>query len=236
MHEAVGIVNGNNARIAGTLRASGPVDGRFVLSDGRSGGFHVDGTLFFLAPRYVRFDLKRFGDRKFLIGSNDEYYWYYDGEEDAYECGRHGYEEDLLSDLPLTPDQIVDALALTPIPTESSGSTRLVQRVVSDYQQVLVLVYDDQGRLALEKEYWLDRFEPQLVRRVVFRDGDGAVTLESALDDYRSQTSEGPLLPHLMAAEWPESEARLRFHVRRWEQFEDIGPESIQFARPRECE
>ncbi|MGB2987451.1 MAG: hypothetical protein WBE26_16425, partial [Phycisphaerae bacterium] len=114
--------------------------------------------------------------------------------------------------------------------------TQCVQRIVDDYQQILFLVYDDQGRVVLEKEYWLDRYWPQLIRRVIFRDADGVVTMQSALDDYKAYSHGGPLLPYTMTADWPESDTQLRFHVRKWTLVETVGPESIQFATPRECE
>ena len=238
LRDAVRIVNDNHARITGTLRAQGAVDGRFTLSDGRRGSYHLDGVLFYLAPRYVRFDLKRFGDRKFLFGSNAEDYWYYNPEEEAYECGRHGEDDQLAPLIPVRPDQMADALGLTILPTETSGDSRvrLVQRVVDDFQQVLFLIHDDAGEVTLEKEYWLDGYPPRLIRRVVFRDGDGVVTMQSQLDDYKAAGPDGPLLPHTVTADWLDPEGRLRFRVSRWTVHEDIGPESIQFRVPRECE
>src|SRR3972149_5050597 len=73
--DAAQIVNANAAKIKGTLRASGSVDGYFTTPEGRRRNYHVDGTLFYLAPRYFRFDLKSIGDRQILLGSNDQYYW-----------------------------------------------------------------------------------------------------------------------------------------------------------------
>ena len=57
MAEAARLVNDNNAKITATLRATGSVDGRFTLPDGRTRRYHVDGVLFYLAPHYLRFDL-----------------------------------------------------------------------------------------------------------------------------------------------------------------------------------
>lgn len=238
LSDAARIVNENNARIGGTLRAQGAVDGRFTLPDGRNVGYHLDGILFLLAPTHVRFDLKRFGDRQFLFGSNAEHYWYYDKEQDKYECARHG-EVDLLPPIiPVRPDQMADALALTPIPTHGSSDVRthLVQRVTDDYQQVLILQYDEYGDVVLEKEYWLDRYAPRMVRRVIFRDADGVVTLESHLDDYAACGSGGLLLPRTVTAYWADPAGELRFRISRWLVLEGIGPDAIQFTAPPECE
>ena len=237
MRNAIQIVNENTGEVAGTLRASGFVDGRFVLPDGRRGSYHLDGILFYLAPIYVRFDLKSFGDRKFLFGSNADYYWYYNREADTYHCGRHGADDELSPDIPISPEQIVDALGLTPIPTEVSvaGQFQAVQRIVHEYQQILFIVHDDENHVRLQKEYWLDRYWPRLVRRVIFRDGDGVVEMESKLDKYRPVTSGGLVLPYEMTAAWPKTGARMRFRVRKWQLVEGVGPESLQFAAPGVC-
>ncbi len=237
MREAVRIVNQNIAKVTGTLKASGFVDGYFTLPDGRSRSYHLDGTLFYLAPRHLRFDLKSFGDRKFLFGSNREHFWYYDKEADGYDCARHGRNDELTSQIPIPPDQLIDALGLTLIRTESatSNQTQRVQRVVDDYQQILFLVGDEQDNLAVRKEYWLDRYRPRLVRCVVFRDADGVVEMESKLDDYKPLTAGGPWLPHTMTASWPRTDARMRFRVTKWRQAQGVGPKSVQFTAPKEC-
>lgn len=237
MSEAVAVVNANLAKIEGTLRAAGAVDGFFTSPGGGRRSFHLDGTLFYLAPCYLRFDLKTFGDRQMLFGSNKTHYWLYSKEEERYVCGRHDASDELPSDLPMRPDQIVDALGLTPLPTHWLGSdgVRRVQRVEEETQQILFLARSNDGRLTLEKEYWLDRFVPQLVRRVLFRGAEGVTEMSSRLDGYRPLTPGGPYLPWEMVADWPTSRAQLRFHVSRWTSVKDVGPISVQFATPKEC-
>lgn len=236
MRQAVRIVNDNTARIGGTLRASGSVDGYFT-NEGRQHRYHVDAVLFYLSPCYLRFDLKKFGDRQVLFGSNDIDYWCYLKEDDTYYCGRHDAPEELPPDIPVRPDQIGDALGLGLVTDvdEATGHTRMVQRVVDDYQQILFLVHDARERLVLEKEYWLDRYSPQLVRRVVFRDGRGVLEMESRLDEYRPLDAGGPLLPRVMIADWPKSQAHMRFRIDKWTVVDQVKPDSIQFATPGEC-
>ena len=235
MRQAVRIVNRNAVRITGTLRAAGAVDGYFTTEDERQQNYHVDATLFYLAPGYLRFDFKKFGDRQVLFGSNDTDYWFYTKEDDRYYCGRHAAVDDLPPDIPIRPHQIGDALGLGPIAEDCGGAGRPVQRVIDEYQQILCFVDDDQGRLLLEKEYWLDRYPPQLVRRVIFRDADGVVEMESRLDRYRSFWPDGPLLPGEMVADWPKTQAQMRFTVDKWSPVDQVKPGSIQFATPAEC-
>ncbi len=262
MDDAIRIVNTNAGKISGTLKATGFVDGQFTDSEGRSRSYHLDGVLFYLAPIYVRFDLKSLGDRQLLLGSNAELFWYYSKQEDRYRCGYHDGSDELASQIPIRPDQIVDALGLTPIPCpvvegEALGDTIAddsprglptasgftpptapavcVQRVVDEHQQILFLERDEEGRVKLEKEYWLDRYWPRLIRRVVFRDADGVVEMRSRLDKHKPLSPGGPMLPGEMAADWPKSKSSMRFRVRRWSLVEQVGPNDIQFATPREC-
>jgi len=217
--DAAQIVNANAAKITGTLRASGSVDGYFTTPEGRRRNYHVDGTLFYLAPHYFRFDLKSFGDRQILLGSNAAYFWFYSKQDDVYYCGHQGEEEDLPVEIPVRPDQLIDALALAPIGNEDSESFNS----------------DDRGRFQLRKEYWGDRDSSLLIHRVLFRDPTGAVTMQSSLDKYKPLSPDGPLLPCSMIADWPAARAHMRFRVDKWTLVEQVRPGGPQFATPAEC-
>jgi len=230
---SIQLLNTNTSRIGATLRASGPVDGTAAVEGGRSASFHADGVLFFLRPKFLRFDLKKFGERQFLFGSNADEYWIYSKEDGEFFCGRHDAPGDLPPDLPLQPDQIADALALNPI--ELSGDTPLAQRVVDEYQQLLFLRVDAFGNSFIEKEYWIDRYAPRVVRHVIFRDADGVVEMESQLDDYRIQDDGSLYLPHHIEAVWPRAHMSLVFQVNQWRQVPQVQPDGPQFTTPPEC-
>lgn len=235
MIDALRQADANTALVSATVRASGSVDGHFT-QEGRRRSYQLDGVLFFLAPNCVRFDLKKLGDRQLLFGSNDERFWIYTKQEDEYFCGHHGDPQELPEELPIRPDQIADALGLRLMgDLRHAGHADLVQRVDDEHQQILVLMRDASGRVVIEKEYWLDRYWPRLVRRVVFRNGEGLIELSSELGDYRAVVSGGPLLPYDMVVEWPGSDARMRFRVSTWSLLPQIGPDGPQFATPREC-
>jgi len=238
MRDAIEIVNRNTAKITGTLRAAGPVDGTYSGPDGRRRNYHLDGTLFYLAPRHFRFDLKRFGDRQMLLGSNEDRFWCYNREDDSYFCGRHDAVEDFPGALPARPDQIIDALGLSRISGDDAppaGGPGSIQRVVEDYQEILFIEEDPAGKLALRKECWLDRCDLRLIRYVVFRDADGIIEMESKLSDYQPLAPGGPMLPHRIEAAWPKDGATMRLNVRKWAMEPQVGPAAVQFATPREC-
>jgi hypothetical protein len=233
--DATAIVNENISRIEGTLRAVGPVDGVFTMPEGRRYSYHLDGVLFFLQPAYVRFDLKKLGESQILLGSNPDWYWCSQSPEEDFFCGRQGHNEDWPVGLPARPDQLVSALGLTLIPSVGDSETQVVQRITDEFQEILFLRRGENGRTLIEKEYWLDRLPPQLIRRVVFRDPDGVVQMESILDEHRPLTPQGPLLPHRMSARWPGHGSTMRFDVRRWTTVPQIGPDAVQFATPPFC-
>lgn len=238
-------INANIRRINATLRAVGSVDGHVTVPDKGRRTYHLDGVLFYLAPQYFRFVLKSFGDTQILIGSNAEHYWCFSKTDEQFVCGRHGREEELPEGIPARPDQLIDALGLTPVPsidghggTDGAGDrlpARLVQRVVEASQELLFIVAEPSGTLRIEKEYWIDRYPPHLVRRVVFRDADGVEEMISALDDYRRLGNDGPLVAHLMTAEWPKLGAKMRFDVRQWTTVPQVSAGGVQFATPEEC-
>jgi len=224
MPDALAIVNTNAARVDGTLRAGGNVDGYFRV-DGRRRSYHLDGVLFHRAPRHLRFDLKSLGDRKILLGSNAAEFWFCNTEVDECHCGTHSSSDELAEEIPVRPLEIIEALGLGGVPPGAARS----QRVLDEYQQVLF------GDGRLEKEYWLDRSEPRLIRRVIFRDTDGVVRMQSSLDDYRSLGPGGPWLPHTMTADWPTTGAHLRFRISKWSLVSEVGADGPQFATPAEC-
>lgn len=236
MYDAIAIVNDNAGRISGTLRAIGHVDGTARTAKGRTVSFNLDGTLFYLAPTFVRLDLKHLGQRKLLLGMNAADYWYYDGEKDEYQCRRLGQQSPSDPPMPLSPTQLIEAIGLGPIGMAGAkgNAARPVQRVVADYQQILWLDSSSGGGV-LQKEFWLDRRAPRLVRRVVFRDAQGNVEMESELSDHRALPPGGAILPYVIETRWPKTDARLRFRVTRWELHEGIGTDAIQFATPSAC-
>jgi hypothetical protein len=246
------IVNANASLIDGTLRAMGSVDGTVTDEKGVRRSFSLDGVLFYLRPSYLRFDLKKFGDRQILLGSNAEQYWIYNKQDGAFRCSVHGDDEELSAAFPIRPRQLLDALGLSPIGDSfrelldalglsligdslRDQSVGRVQRIETDSQQILFIVRDESGAMVVEKEYWLDRFAPRLIRRVVFRDGDGGLEMDSRLSDYRVSFDDGPLLPHLMEANWPGAGASLTFTIAKWSVHPAVGPTGPQFSTPEAC-
>lgn len=220
--DAIRLVNDNIAKIGGTLRATGPVDGHFAVSGSRRRvSYNVDGTLFFLSPTYLRFDLKKLGDRQALFGSNREFYWTYNKDDDRYVCGHLDDSLGSQLDIPIPPSQIADAMGLNPIVVDGVVTKH---RVHAEYQSVMM------GN----REFWLDRRAPRQIRKIIFRDARGKIVMTSDLSDYRPVDGAAQL-PYIVDAQWPDRNARMKFDVGRWSVELSVKPDGPQFATPTEC-
>lgn len=245
LDEAAAIVNANIAQIGGALRATGRVSGYVTTPRGRRVSFSLEGFLIYLRPTYLRFDLKSLAGTELLFGCNAERHWYYSRmEEDGSYYSRPNEGDGLLAEagIPVHPVQIPDALGLTAIPVDIEANTLsgsmdgelAAQRVINEFQQVLMVRQEGPGRGVVTREFWLDRYPPYLVRRVIFRDEDGVLAMESRLGGYRAVTGSAALAPHEIEADWPQSGTYMRFRVDRWEVRPDVGPDAPPFIPPHE--
>ncbi len=237
LFEVATTVNANAAAITNTLRARGVVDGHFTSQEGRLRNYHVDGTLFYLAPSYLRFDMKKLGSRMLLVGSNETHYWVDSQDGKSFSCAPHGQQGQLPPDAPISPSQLIEALGLSALPPGAglSPASSCMQRIVDDYQQILFISAGRAGTPIINKEYWIDRREPYLVRKVIFRDDDGQVEMESSLSKYK-RLNDSHWLPYALDVVWPKVQARLQFHINQWKSFDEVTPSSPQFATPAECD
>ena len=99
--------------------------------------------------------------------------------------------------------------------------------------------FDPRYGTVIETEYWVERYEPRLVRRVIIRDPSlGTVLMASTLDDYRHRDKEdptSPVLPHDIHARWPELKTDMHFTVLKWIEHEHVGPSAPSYQTPSEC-
>jgi len=246
--QAVAVVNANTGKIGVCLRAQGSASGHFVADDGRRHPFDLRAVFFVLPPRHFYMTLKHsLGSEELLLGSNDLEYWLHiRRDDDTYRYGTHAAIEsaDLSAldtagrgqagrpALPLRPDMVIEALGLNGLPDDTTGTAGPVQRIDDEHQQLIFLAYTTTGQGVIRKEYWLDRREPRLIRRILFRDGIGRVAMDSRLDEYRPLGSDGPLLPGRVAVEWPLQGGRLDLKVDRWQLRPDRGPDHPAFVAP----
>ncbi len=245
--QAVSHVNQNSERIDDTVRAIGYVNGYFTDERGGRRSFDLDAVLLYHPQGHVRLELESLVGTEVLVGCNSKHFWWFNQRQDNTLYVRPlSYLDDLGSRVMLVrPDQMVEALGLTPI--EGFGMTPervrdgtfgakerpiAVQRVDGAYQQVLFIQRDEFGVPLLTKEYWLDRRDPRLVSRVIFRDRDGVVIMDATLANYEPLETDGPLIAHEIMADWPESGSRLTFHIKQWKAFPRVSADGPPFRPP----
>lgn len=233
--EAIARVNANSAHITTCFKATGPVRGHVTDDAGIRRPFDLQASVQVLAPSYLYASFKSgLGTEEMMLGSNADAYWLYVNRDNrTYRVGTYTAERaDPTDPLPLRPDLIVEALGWVALPGITVGTQGPVHRVVDDYQQLLFLDYTAKGQAVIEKEYWLDRRAPHLIRRMLFRDPQGRVLMDSRLDAYRTVGSSGLLLPTRIRIAWPRDGSALDFHVRRWKPLPDRDKDNAAFIPP----
>ncbi|MCP4246635.1 MAG: hypothetical protein GY778_06270 [bacterium] len=219
--QAIRVVNHNGNRVTTCLKAEGQTSGHFTDEAGRRRAVDLRAVLHVIAPRHLYLTLKSgLGTEEMLAGSNEEQYWLHvRRDDDTYRYGTHAAgSPGVDTPLPLRPDLLIEALGLNSLPADTTGPEGPVQRIVADHQQLIFLTYAADGQGLIRKEYWLDRREPRLIRRIIFRDAMGQVVMDSRLSDHAhlSGESDAPLLPGRVRVEWPLDGGLLDLRIRRW--------------------
>jgi len=251
MYEAIARVNANSRQIDRPLLGKPlTVRGHFTDPDGQIRRFDVRGWLLYYneppqAPRFLRLKLDQLGQTVLELGSNEQEYWLWIRPEiDTYWHGRYDrLAGGSAEQMPFRPDQVIEALGLAVLPTDTRGPNGPVYRVMDEANQLLFIRYTRTEQGYISKEYWLDRRAPGLVRRIVFRSPDGRVVMEASLDDYRPVVDSGegpgppqsapPLAACRISIRWPRHGAEMNLRVGRWRFRPDAGPQIFRSPRQR---
>lgn len=232
MREAVAVAEANRRLVTEGLKATGSVWLEFVDEGGTRRHFDLDGKLQVRPPGHMRFAMQSaLGRDEFEVGMNDVKWWVV-----VYRPRRRYFEGELgepgpatAGSVPLRAEQLIESLGLGGLADGRSG-----QRVVDDYQQLLFVEEGSDGRMVIAKECWLDRYAPWLVRRVLFRDDEGRVSLSAELNRYGAVGSEGLRLPYELRFSWPAEDAAMVYRVRRWEVKPSLTAEHRAFVSPKD--
>ncbi len=234
--DAIYRVNQNIARIDRTILAQGvAASGKFVDDDGKEHPYSLSGVILVLKPRYLYMDLRHgLGETMVRAGSNGRRYWLWiKPEVDTLWWGKYEHlDKHDLETMPFRPDQLIEAMGLDELPEETLGAEGPMYRVEPEHDQLFFIKYtpEDQGYIA--KEYWLDRRKPYLVRRIVFRDQEGRVQMQSSLSRHAPVERSEALVATRIVVEWPKDKAVMDLSIRSWKWREGVGPDSQAFEFP----
>jgi len=211
-------VNANNERIDVVYAAHCALAGVLTDEGGRARRVDMQGPLRYARPRQFYLDLKAFGGIAggATIGSNAERYWLAinGGELDKFIWGKYEHlDEADVREFPLRPDLLIEALGVNPLPGARGGLLEPVRRSSSDYDELIYLRFSEDGRLVIDREYYIDRRPPFLIRRIVLRDAAGAEAMVARLGDYKPIGGDGPLTAKTIELSWPEQQAMLELKL-----------------------
>ncbi len=205
--EIVGAIQANAARMNQALWSdSVTTTARVRDESGREHVYNLDGNFLFERPHNLRMDLRPgLGEQVMGIGSNAEDYWVWiEPELRTMRWGRHRHVgKACAKKIAIQPEQLISALGMIGIPESTEellGPARESGRL---HDKLKYIRRTPQGEFLAEREYWIDRAAPFLIRVVQFRDSLGRVSMSAFLDDYRPAWSDGPFVPHAISILWP---------------------------------
>ncbi len=193
--------------------AKGTVYFRYVDADGGSHSYYERATLLFYPPRSLRFDItSTLAGSVARVGSNDELFWMWveAGVGTMWwgqwaNIGRIDRRR-----LPLSPDQLLEALMLNPLPTRLPDGIPPLLQVRGEDHRLVYQVLDSADWPAVVQELSVDPQPPHQVVEVLMRDAAGAVVMRAELSDYRRVGDDGPYAAHKYRVLWPQNQAELR--------------------------
>jgi hypothetical protein len=187
------------------------VTARFKDQKGKNHAYNLEGTFLFRRPQSLRMDLRPgVGDQVMQIGSNDQEYWVWiEPEIKEMKWGRHRYAGWPCSEnVSVRPDQLVSALGMGGLPGPEEGFIGPARKYGKSHDILYYLRQEKNGQYVLEREYWVERVPPYMIRLVLYRDSMGRMTMSAMLDDYRPAWEGGPLVPCIASIIWPKEDGK----------------------------
>jgi hypothetical protein len=232
--EAVNLINRQNENLQATIQArAGHARGFFHDRQGRKRSYDLDAAVLIHPPRGLRMDLSMLGKSQLVFGSNEDRYWVIHPSAKVLSHGRHDrLVPPKIGDLPVRPDLLVEAIGFNTLSTDTAGAYGPVARVDEpDYQQLLFLEYNDAGQAYIAREYWIALRPPRAIERIVFRDANGKIMMDSKLSEYR-RIEGGPPMPHRIEISWPANRSEMLFTTSTWRMLPDVGLNAPSFTFP----
>ncbi|MEK6642646.1 MAG: hypothetical protein AABZ08_01960 [Planctomycetota bacterium] len=209
------------------------VSARFRDERGQAHAYNLEGTLLFRSPRDLRIDLRHaLSERVMGIGSNATDYWVWiEPDLGLLRWGRHEHAHKPCAEkIPVRPDQLAAVLGFDGLPHETSDFIGPIRKSGHEFD---ILTYSHRtaaGRWRLDREYFVDRKPPNLIRLVAFYDEFGRRIMSALLDDHRAAWEGGPLVPHQINISWPTDDANFNLSALAIEGRTTVSPRA--FIRP----
>lgn len=212
--EALQRVQTNLSQLAqAPLLAKGTVYFKYIDADGGSHSYYERAALLFYPPRSLRFDItSSLAGSVARVGSNDELFWMWvEPDVSTMWWGQWANIERIdRGRLPLSPDQLLEALMLNPPPTRLPDGVPPLLQVRGADLRLVYQVLDADDWPAVVQELAVDPKPPHQVLEVVMRDAAGQIVMRAELSDYRRVGDGGPYTALNYRVLWPRDKAELR--------------------------
>lgn len=237
LQDVISVIEANSALLDRALWSNSvDVTARLTDDEGKEHVYQLESNFLFDRPQKLRMDLRpSVGDQVMQIGSNMEDFWIWvEPEVGAMWWGRHRHvDKPCAETLSVRPDQLAAALGLDGLPKQRDG---LIGPAVRAGKRFDILVYlrerPDVG-FRLDREFWVERQPPYMIKVVLFRDDFGQISMSAYLDAYRRAWEGGPLVPHEISVFWHQGGGKLRLLAERMKGIEPGKVSDRAFDRPR---
>jgi hypothetical protein len=196
--------------------------------------YNLEGTLLFDKPQNLRMDLRpSIGEQAIGIGSNTYEYWVWiEPELHAMRWGQHRNSgRPCAGRMTIRADQLITAMGMGGLPPASAGVTG--PELKAGKRHDILTYYRQGGQKLVDREYWVSREAPFLIRVVVLKDTSGRQLMSALLDDYKPMWPNGPLAPHTVSIDWPLDKTHFTMQVGAFKQIEPGQIRPTTFARPQ---
>ena len=227
-------VNANNTRLKGPFYAPVvSVSATLYDEDGKRHDFDLRGPLVYQHPRSVWLRLDHaLEENQMQLGSNDAEYWLVIRRDfSTMWWGKYEHVgKPCVRPMPIDPTRAPDALGMIELPFGvPAGPLRICDERVD---RLLYGRVDPMTGVMADREYAVDRFEPNMIREVRYFDRLGQEEMHVWLDDYKPLGDGGPLMARKVRIEWPLDKGRLRMEIEGLTVRDDVHPQA--FVRPAE--
>ncbi|HVT88291.1 MAG TPA: hypothetical protein VHD56_05530 [Tepidisphaeraceae bacterium] len=190
MQQVIATVNANNSLIP-TLHGKGSFEAT-IKFEGESHYVNGDILLLYGQPVSLRLVGKKVTNNVFDIGSNGDIYWVIAYPPvDKMWWGHHDRPRVADVELPISPQSLVEVLAVQSIPIDLLHEPAPVMRFNNDYDAYMI-VWNEllSDRWIAHKEVWYDR-KTKLPMNVLLFDENGRVVVRAYLSKYKPVEIEG---------------------------------------------
>ncbi|MBL8880803.1 MAG: hypothetical protein JNG88_16940 [Phycisphaerales bacterium] len=174
-------------------------------------------TLIFRPDRCLYFNIKNnLAGSLARIGSNDDRFWLCVDDSDFRKmwwgewAGADGAGA---NDLPVPPNDLLDALMLRCLSDGSDAGPSPFLRIVENDHRLIYVRTNDEGRTIGVREVVLNPNAPYLPKEIIDRSCDGHVVMRAQIENWRPVGDTKTHTARRYVVEWPMRDAELRIDI-----------------------